>query len=67
MTDHPRLFKARPWFAWRPVRLTNERIAWLRTVIRHVEYPPDVPGSPNFFWRYTDPLDVIYRERRYYD
>lgn len=65
MTDHPRLFKARPWFAWRPVYLTNERIAWLRIVIRHVVYPPNAYGSSIFFWRYTDPLDVIYRERPY--
>lgn len=30
---------ARPWFAWRPVKTTNKRIAWLRILVRHRHIP----------------------------
>jgi len=44
--DHP----PEPWFAWRPVRLTNGKFAWLRTVTR-TEF---VNSMVDYGYRYTE-------------
>lgn len=47
-----RLSKYHDWFAWRPVRLSGDYVAWLEWVERRVEYSS--PGSYK---------DVFYRIR----
>lgn len=54
---------AQPWFAWRPVKTTNKRIAWLRILIRHRHIPHDPLYKDWEYWEYINPADITYTER----
>lgn len=57
-----RLGKWRPWFAWKPVMIENERV-WLEWIYRRIKIQHGVYGEALYETEYADTMTILKKQK----